>query len=190
MRPELKTLIAFAWGVLGLIWVVTALRSKRTVRRQSPSSRTLHVLLLVLAMALLFEPWMNIGPLGLLLIPNNRPSAAIGALCLLFGFYVAIWARFYLGKNWSANVTIKEDHHLVRSGPYAFVRHPIYSGLLLMIAGTAIATGRLRCFVAFLIALGSWHAKSRTEEAFLAEQCPADYLRYRQEVKALIPFLL
>jgi len=99
-----------------------------------------------------------------------------------------VWARVFLGANWSATVTIKQDHEIIRSGPYALVRHPIYSGLLLGMLGTAIAIGEMRGLVG-LVFLG-WWLKLQTEEQFLVEQFGTQYLKYRQETKALIPFVL
>ncbi len=103
---------------------------------------------------------------------------------------MAVSARIFLGRNWSAVVTIKQDHEIIRRGPYALVRHPMYSGFLLAMLGTAVAMGEVRGLLAIGLAfLGLW-LKLRTEESFLVEQFGVQYVQYRQETKALIPFVL
>ena len=89
-----------------------------------------------------------------------------------------------------AVVSVKQDHQLIRQGPYAIVRHPIYAGFLLGLCGTVLAVGQLRGIVGLALASIAWHMKSRKEDAFLAEQFGAQYLDYRRGVKALIPFVL
>jgi protein-S-isoprenylcysteine O-methyltransferase Ste14 len=85
---------------------------------------------------------------------------------------------------------VKRDHQLVLRGPYVLVRHPIYSGLLLGMLGTAITAGEVRGLVGFAILFYAWLAKSRVEEAFMTEQFGMQYTQYRQRVKAIIPFVL
>jgi protein-S-isoprenylcysteine O-methyltransferase Ste14 len=113
-----------------------------------------------------------------------------GDVITLLGVGVVMWARIVLGGNWSGNVAIKEDHELIESGPYAYARHPIYSGFLLMGLGSAMIYGGLGGFI-FLAAaaLGLW-VKAMQEERLLARHFPADYAPYRARVKALIPFVV
>jgi protein-S-isoprenylcysteine O-methyltransferase len=106
------------------------------------------------------------------------------------GLGFSLWARFALGRNWSGTVTIKRDHELVRSGPYAIVRHPIYSGILLALLATAIARGHLGAFVGLAVAALTLRLKALSEESFMVEQFGAQYSAYQREVKALIPFVL
>jgi protein-S-isoprenylcysteine O-methyltransferase len=99
------------------------------------------------------------------------------------------WARLFLGGNWSSNVTLKQDHTLVQSGPYRIVRHPIYTGLLVALLGTAIALGELRCFLGVLLAAIAWKIKSMSEETLMVQQFGDQYARYREQVKGLVPYL-
>ena len=103
---------------------------------------------------------------------------------------LALWARRTIGGNWSSVVTLKQDHELIERGPYRFVRHPIYSGFLLMAVGTAILHARAGEFVfcGFLL-LGLWF-KLRAEEDLLTRHFPDSYPQYRRRVKALIPYVL
>jgi protein-S-isoprenylcysteine O-methyltransferase Ste14 len=112
-----------------------------------------------------------------------------GVALTVIGLALALWGRFYLGGNWSAQVELKRDHQLIRTGPYAIVRHPIYSGFMLAALGTAFVYGELHELLAFVLILIAWTYKSRLEEAFLVEQFGADYHQYRKQVKGLIPFV-
>ena len=105
------------------------------------------------------------------------------------GLGISIWARRVLGRNWSGIVTVKQDHELIRTGPYRYVRHPIYTGLLLAILGTALIFGEWRGLIAFVIFTAAIMLKVRTEERFMDESFPEQYARYRAEVPALLPFL-
>ncbi len=114
----------------------------------------------------------------------------IGLALTAIGIGFAIAARLWIGSNWSGRVTIKEQHQLIQSGPYSLVRHPIYSGLLLALLGTALVHGELRGLAGFALAALGWVLKLRTEEAFLSQQFGDAYLDYKQRVKALVPFVV
>ncbi|MBV8571891.1 MAG: isoprenylcysteine carboxylmethyltransferase family protein [Acidobacteriaceae bacterium] len=189
MRHNLHLIIEYCWLTVGVLWVVTAFAAKQTVRRDASSSRMIQVLLVVAAFALLFADETAIGILGLSVLPRSLLWTAIGVMVALAGFAFAVSGRFYLGANWSSSVTVKQNHELVRSGPYRFVRHPIYSGLLLAMLGTALDLGQVRGFLALLLAFTSWKLKSTTEELFMQQQFGTEYLGYKQRVKGLIPFV-
>jgi protein-S-isoprenylcysteine O-methyltransferase Ste14 len=99
-----------------------------------------------------------------------------------------VWARVYLGGNWSGIVTIKHDHELIASGPYAIVRHPIYTGLLVAFIGSAVARGEWRGVLAVLIAWMALWRKLRLEERWMAERFGQQYEAYCRRVPALVPF--
>jgi protein-S-isoprenylcysteine O-methyltransferase Ste14 len=108
----------------------------------------------------------------------------------VFGLVVTIWARRTLAGNWSSDVTFKQGHELVRRGPYRFVRHPIYTGLLVMGLGTAVNTGRLRCWLGIVVVgIGFW-IKLKQEERLMLRHFPDEYPAYRKQVKALVPFII
>lgn len=104
------------------------------------------------------------------------------------GLGLAVWARAHLGRNWSGIVTVKKDHALIRTGPYRIVRHPIYTGLLLALIGTAAAIDEWRVVVAVICALIGFLRKIQVEEKRMRENFP-EYSRYRQQTAALIPLL-
>ncbi len=148
-----------------------------------------HVALSALAAALLAFPDRQVSWLDQRFLPGTMVIYWLGLIMLAAGVAFAVWARNYLGRNWSGSVTVKQDHELIRTGPYRFVRHPIYSGLLLAILGTAIAFGEWRGLLAFGLLTGSLLLKLRMEERFMSEIFPNEYARYRAEVPALIPFI-
>lgn len=127
--------------------------------------------------------------LGQRFVPATDVWPWVGAAVTVAGAAVAVWARFYLGSNWSPTVTVKEKHELIRSGPYRVVRHPIYTGLLLAILGTAIYVGEWRGLFALGLALAAWKIKSLREEQFMQSEFGEEYEQYRREVKGLVPFV-
>lgn len=100
----------------------------------------------------------------------------------------SVWARVQLGGNWSGIVTIKQDHELIVRGPYAIVRHPIYTGLLVALIGSAMALGEWRGVLAVLIAYWALWRKLRVEERWMAERFGEQYEAYRRRIPALVPF--
>jgi protein-S-isoprenylcysteine O-methyltransferase Ste14 len=178
--------IRIAWVVLAVIWGAAALATKRTSRRQSTWSLVFHVAAIAVAFNLLFADYSRLPVLDWRLLPA-MPWAGLALVLAGTGF--AIWARFYLGGNWSGTVTVKQNHTLVRGGPYRIVRHPIYSGLSLAILGTALSNGELRGFIALVVAVASWKHKSLIEEGFMVEQFGRQYEAYRAEVKGLVPWV-
>ena len=189
MSWGLGNVVAVAWVAFALVWLVAAFTTKATVRRQSVGSRLREVLPLVAAFALLRSNPGLMQWLSARFVPRTLEWETFGAAVTIAGLVIAIWARFYLGANWSATVTVKQDHQLIRSGPYSVVRHPIYSGLLLAMLGTATYVGEIRGLFAVALATWGWKMKSRLEEAFMESEFGEQYVRYRREVKALVPFL-
>lgn len=110
----------------------------------------------------------------------------LGVVLLAAGLGFSVWARRHLGRNWSAQVVVKEGHSLVRTGPYRYVRHPIYTGILLAFLGTVVTIGEWRGVLALLCALVSFAVKSRLEEARMRETFP-EYREYERETAALVP---
>jgi len=176
------------WILFWVVWLAAAFTVKRVARRRRSPLRLVYVALVLFAFWLLGYHARN-PILRTQLVPHTRAIAYTGALLTAAGIAFAFTARFFLGRNWDGRVVIKQDHTLIQTGPYAFVRHPIYSGLLLALLGTAIAYGQIGYFaVALVAAVGLW-IKSRLEERLMIEQFGTQYSDYRAHVKAFIPFL-
>jgi protein-S-isoprenylcysteine O-methyltransferase Ste14 len=181
--------LAVIWAVFGVVWLLPAIFGKRTLQRQSAGSRILQLVLLVAAYVLFANQDLGWDLLNRRIVPAGMEATAAGYGLLAAGMFFALWARVFLGTNWSSNVTLKQNHTLVRSGPYRIVRHPIYTGLLVALLGTAIALGPLRCFLGVVLAAIAWKYKSVTEEAFMVQQFGDQYKHYQTEVKGLVPYI-
>ena len=182
--------INVVWIVALIVWAAGSLTTKRTSRAQSVGSRLIQTAWFILAFLLLFNDTLRFGPLAWRFLPRSSVFDYVGLVLTVAGVAFAICARFFLGRNWSGTVTIKRNHTLIRTGPYAVVRHPIYAGLSLAILGTAIAIGEIRGLAATGAAMVGMRLKSRLEEAFMMEQFGAEYAQYRKDVRAaMIPFV-
>ena len=183
------SLLGIWWGFI-LIWLGAALFASRAVKRQSWLGRLVTLVLGSIPFLLLFTSRLRVGVLAERVYPDRRVAALAGLGVTLAGISLTMWARFILGRNWSAMVTIKQDHRLIRTGPYAIIRHPIYSGLLLALLGTAFVVGEVRGFAAVAFAFVAWLIKSRAEERFLREEFGEEYAAYRRKTYAFVPYLL
>jgi len=180
-------LISALWLAWLVYWLAAARAAKNDQRRESRASRAMHVIPLAVGFALLtfprvFGPWLD----GRFLPPTWAGYWA-GVALLAAGLAFAAWARQHLAGNWSATVTLKHDHELIRSGPYRWVRHPIYTGILLAVLGTAIALGEWRGLVALAVVTAALWRKIGIEERWLRELFQDQHARYCAEVPALIP---
>lgn len=182
-------IITACWIIFLVYWVISALKVKAIAEKQSLSSALAHRIPVGLAWFLMvfhrFPP-----PLNQPFIPHTDGTGIIGTAVCMLGLLVTLWARWTLAGNWSSDVTFKQGHELIRTGPYRFVRHPIYTGLLLMWLGTAIDVGQLRCWLSLLLATTGFWIKLSQEERLLLRHFPESYPVYRQQVKALIPFVI
>ena len=139
-------IISGCWLVFVAVWVIAALSTKRTVYRETQARRLRYWVLLAIACFLQFYGRRLPYPLNIRIIPHVALNAWAAAVLCVIGLAFAIWARVTLGRNWSGVVTLKEEHELVERGPYRFVRHPIYTGILIMFFATALAQGHLSGF--------------------------------------------
>ncbi len=178
------------FALLVAVWLVGLLSVKPSARTQSPGSRLLEIGLSLLAGSLVFTQYFQSGWRARLFVPNSKFTGIAGLLLVVLGIAFSIWARLELGGNWSGAVTVKQGHTLIRRGPYTIVRHPIYSGLLLAFLGVAIILGQVRGLLGAAVLLLAFWLKLRIEERFMLEQFGADYRRYQERVKALIPYVL
>jgi len=174
------------WIALVLYWLVLAFGNKKNRFRQSILSRVVY---LAVTLGVVYAI-INIRQLRIPLLPTNAATQIMGMILCAAGIAVAAWARHRLGTNWSGIVALKQDHTLVRNGPYRYVRHPIYSGIILAAAGTFLAVlPTLQGVISLLFILVGFRLKSRLEERVLSREFPEEYPRYCSEVKALVPFV-
>jgi protein-S-isoprenylcysteine O-methyltransferase Ste14 len=185
-------LIGAIWIVWLIYWYVAALDAKPNLRRESGNSRGAHGIPLAIAVLLIAYPqhYLDQGWFFATILPRSIAAYWIGVALLATGLGFSIWARRRLGRNWSGTVTVKQDHELIRTGPYRWVRHPIYTGILLGFAGSAVALDEWRGIAAIVLVTLAFLLKIRIEERWMTETFGDGYRRYQAEVSALIPFVL
>lgn len=179
----------FPWYVFAIYWAITAIAVKRTKARETSADRIATIIVMVLAYEMLFSQWFRVGLLGQRFVPSATVIFWLGFGMSSVGIAIAIWARACLGKNWSARVTLKEGHELIRSGPYCFIRHPIYTGMLLGACGTAIEIGEWRGVLAVVLMAAAHSRKAMREEIMLRQEFGEDYAAYRKTTGFLLPRL-
>jgi protein-S-isoprenylcysteine O-methyltransferase Ste14 len=189
MGDAINQIITILWIAMFAVWFLSGFRLKQTTRSRSEGRSRIAVYIVWAGWWLLFGHGFGRGPLARRVFERSISTAYIGLGITAAGLAFAVLARLYIGKNWSALIQVKEGHELIQSGPYALVRHPIYSGLMLATLGTAIAYGELSGFVGFAMVVAAWAYKSRLEEAAMAEEFGAQYESYRARVKGLVPFV-
>lgn len=177
------------WALWLLYWMAAAGGNKRTAWREPGGRQWRHGMPLVLCLVLLAAPRLSPAALHARFVAPGVIFPVIGALAVALGLGFAVWARVILGRNWSGRVEVKEDHALIRGGPYRAVRHPIYTGMLLAVAGTALAIGEWRGVLATLCVLVGILIRMGAEERQMRRLFP-EYEEYRRETAALIPFVL
>lgn len=182
--------IAWTWEALGLLWLASFAFTKPTLRAQHLGARVFNIALGALAFAMVGLSWFDRGWLAVRFVPGSNAFALAGFLLTLAGALFAAWARLTLGANWSGRPSVKAGHELVIKGPYALVRHPIYTGLLLAVAGTALDVDKWRAVLGFALLIVVFALKMGNEEGLMMQTFPDAYPNYRKRVKALVPGLL
>lgn len=190
MRYDLiiATIIPVIWLVWLAYWWYSARDVKRTTRPEPFASQLKHRAPLIIGVLCFAAPRWIPRPLTTRFVPAGLFFPTFGTLMLAVGLGFSVWARRHLGRNWSAHVVVKEDHALIRSGPYRYVRHPIYTGLLFAMLGMALAIGEWRALVGLAGMVLSFAVKSRQEEARMRETF-AEYGDYERSTAALIPYV-
>ena len=182
----IELIVAASWFVLIVVWFVAAVvLGVSGIGRTSTLGRVIRLLLVVVV-------WIAVGYGFRLPTPVSTPImldvAAVGAALCIAGCAFAIWARFSLGRSWGMPMTRHSAPELVTTGPYRFVRHPIYTGILFMLVGTSLvywlAAGPSLAFIGYFV------YSARREESDMERQFPDTYPAYKRHSKMLIPFLV
>ena len=190
-----------SWGAFLLVWGISAFFVKRDVRGGGYAAlwQRYWVLRLVAAAIVIFaavrlgRSARSPGAVGAALFSHGifTPPPAlgwIGAALNVIGIGFAIWARVNLGRNWSSRPAVKEHHQLVTTGPYAYVRHPIYSGLMLAALGTALMTSIFGVGI-FIFTTIAFAWRMNKEEKIMLKLFPDQYPEYQKHTKRLVPFV-
>jgi protein-S-isoprenylcysteine O-methyltransferase Ste14 len=178
------------WIIFVVYWRVKAADTKANQRHESAASGILRMFIFLIAIALLSIPRIPVRWLYIQLWPSGYLPFWLGAAITIAGLLFAVWARKHLGRNWSGSVTIKQDHELITTGPYAIVRHPIYTGILAGFVGMAIAISQVRGLIVVVLVLVSFWLKLRMEEKWMRSQFGETYTAYARQTAALVPYIL
>jgi protein-S-isoprenylcysteine O-methyltransferase Ste14 len=185
-----KYFFTVVWISFFVYWQIKAANTKTTQRIEPVASRIMRVFIFLVAITLLLPIQIPLPWLYLQLWPTGYWPFWLGAAVTIAGLLFAVWARGYLGRNWSSSVTIKQGHELITSGPYAVVRHPIYTGILTGFLGMAIAISQVRGFIVVVLILFAYWIKFRIEEQWMRAQFGQTYAAYAHKTAALVPYLL
>jgi len=173
------------WIAFFAYWAYASRNSAPTQRSESWGSTYLHQAALGIALLLLYLPVPGLN--GWFIPERLQIAVVIGAIVQAAFLGLAIWARRHLGRNWAAEVRIGVDHELVRTGPYRWIRHPIYTAMLTMFLGTAIASSQYHALLGVAVLLVAYIRKTRLEEEILSRTFPTDYEAYRRATWRLVP---
>ena len=191
------SIILLSWAAFLFVWGVTALFVKPDVRGGGYAAAwrrywVLRLAVAVLIVVLAVRLARRAGSSGALFFRGIfTPPPALGWAAAAFtaiGIGLAVWARVYLGRNWSPRPAVKEHHELVTTGPYAYVRHPIYTGIMLATLGTALL-GIFLGIVMFIVISIIFALRIGKEEKLMLELFPRQYPAYQKRTKRLVPFV-
>ena len=185
--PSPLGIVSDLWILLGLYWILSALRQKRVSKREVGFERLGHIAAFGLGLFLIFGHDAHFGRLGTRFVPESLWIAVAGVVVTAAGVALAMWARLHLGANWSGAVSIREQHELIRTGPYKWMRHPIYSGILLGMAGTILVVGEVRALIGFAAMAAAHYAKARKEETWLNREFGASFETHRKHTGMFLP---
>jgi len=185
MSLDLSKLNGLLWAIWAAYWIYSARNTKRDIKKQDQGGRLAHLAALIVGFSLIFA----VDRFSSFALANFSSISLqiVGCLVTLAGQVFCVWARHHLGQNWSGTVTLKENHALVRSGPYKISRHPIYTGFLFSVIGSALTSGTGIAFLGLMLITASYLRKIRIEEAVLSKQFGEDYSQFQADVPMLFP---
>jgi protein-S-isoprenylcysteine O-methyltransferase Ste14 len=182
-----RILPAILWLGWLIYWVLAARQTATNQRTETLLTGASYRLPLVLGVLLMAIPRSPFALLNLTLWAETPLALGTGVALTATGLALAVWARVHLGKYWSGRITLKVNHRVIQTGPYACVRHPIYSGLILALLGTTMTLGTVHACLGFVFMFVSFVRKLQIEETWLRSHFGAEYERYQKRVKPLFP---
>ncbi|MBO9574223.1 MAG: isoprenylcysteine carboxylmethyltransferase family protein [Sphingobium sp.] len=187
--------ITFAcWWVFMIVWIIRGRGNKESVHKQSRTESRAYRIPMLLGIILSSSFPVFFGRpfklLGVSLVERGTALFAASAAVSVLGLAIALWARSSLGRNWSYEVTLKDQHELVTSGPYATIRHPIYTAVILLVAGIVLLNPSVSSLAGLALIAWSCWIKLRQEEVLMLQQFPESYPAYMARTKRLVPGLI
>jgi len=185
-------IIIYLWDAFWIYWILAAIYTRLKVKKETNGQkfmqRSIHLTFVVIAFIMTFFQFKNVFLYNEIL-PHNPPIEYIGMMILILSLLFAIWARITLGKNWSGAIQKVEGQRLIHSGPYRYIRNPIYTGIVFGFFGTFVSFGTLGSLLGFCIILIAYIAKINKEQKFLIIEFEEEYRVYIKESWALIPYI-
>jgi protein-S-isoprenylcysteine O-methyltransferase Ste14 len=180
-------LLTWLWALYWLAWGVFALINGEKNKRIANSLAYIGMFILVFAIASV-EWWVK-TQLPLNILPSYLTLTTIGYIFITAGFAFTLWARIIIGRNWSGDVELVQEHKLVITGPYKLARHPIYAGIFLAFLGTVLILVDVTGIVLLLLSIYFFTKKSIKEEKLLIEAYGNTYKEYKKHVKMFLPYI-
>ena len=192
MSEYIKIGLKITWFIVLTYWIISGRRAKKVDQQETVFKRFMQYWFPIIIASLLLGPgeWFGHTWLRENFVEHTNLVGTIGLSISILGAIIACTSRYLLGNNWSLSVQKKENHQLIQTGMYKVVRHPIYTGLLLLFTGNAIIVGDYRAIIAVIIVFVSFWFKLKKEEQWLTETFGTEYIEYQKQTKALIPYLL
>lgn len=192
MSNYIKIALSAIWLILILFWSFSGIKTKKVIHQESFFKRFIYYWLPIIIAILLLGPgeWFGHSLIRENFVLHTNFVGMIGLIISSLGLIIACWSRYILGKNWSLSVQKKEEHQLITTGLYQYIRHPIYTGILLIFIGNTIIVGDYRGIIGVLIVFISFWFKLKKEEKWLEDVFGKKYLEYKSNTKALIPLVL
>ena len=177
------------WSAIFIYWLISSFAVKKTIRRQPGSGRILYIICVLTAFTFLFGNYFSIDFLDKQVFPQTQIWRITGVIFCALGLAFSLTARIWLGENWSGRITVKENHELIQSGPYAVTRNPIYTGFLLAFIGCSMTLGQVKGYIGIIFLIVCILIKTFQEEMFMQEVFGGKFTAYKSKVRRLIPFI-
>ena len=176
-------IIAILWLSFWIYWLISARGKKKVIEREYSGPRYVFLIFVIFLLSLSKFSFFHTEQFF-----SNSIILSVGVILCALGLGFAVWARRHLGNNWNGQPSIQEHHELITSGPYQYVRHPIYTGMLLAFFGSALL-GNLVWLIILIATFAIFMMRIKTEEEFMMKIFPEQYPEYKKHTKALIPFV-
>jgi protein-S-isoprenylcysteine O-methyltransferase Ste14 len=180
LHPPILSLIAWAIWISYWMWRARGVSESRW--KESWLGRAQHLLPAFVGFHLMYS---HAGFMSWPVLPAG--ASWPGFFLQLGGLFFTIWARQHLGAQWSGIITFKENHRLIRTGPYKLIRHPIYTGFITASFGSFMTRGLCAGLLGFILITSTFTLKLKREEKLLRKHFGRDYDQYRRESWALFP---
>ncbi len=180
-----RSALMIAWALTCVFFLVGMLRANRISSREAGAARLLDALLLWSGYYFLFVPLVPWAALNRRFAP--LAVAPWTAAVAILGLFLACFSRYFLGRYWSGTVALKQDHKLIQNGPYRFVRHPLYSGLLLAVFGTACAFGIWHRLLGAGLILACFLRRAFMEDRLMQSRFGDEFAAYRRRTGQIVP---